>query len=123
QMVHVIAGEGARRRESELRADLLGDARVVAGYDLDGDAEFAQTRDGCGCVAFRRVEEHEKAGEDEVVFVDRRDQVQVWRGPGGEGDDASPAYELGIEQAAGLVGHIDAAFQHSLGRTLGDDAS
>ncbi len=50
-------------------AHRLGDDGVVAGDDLDGDAEIGEAGDRRGGGRLGLVEEHEEAGEVQVVLV------------------------------------------------------
>ena len=84
--VEVGAGERAARAEPQGAADRLGDERVVAGDDLHGDAELGESRDRAGGGWLGLIEEHEIAGEGQVVLVVDADawsarERRGWRWP------------------------------------------
>ena len=58
--------------QSQVGADLFGDPRVVAGGDLDLDAQRRQPASESRAAAFGLVEEHQEAGQRQVASRRRR---------------------------------------------------
>ncbi len=73
------AGQHARDRHAELRADVPRHALVVAGQDLHRHAGVAQRIDRASRARLRRIEERHEADEGEVAFVARRNAVAIAR--------------------------------------------
>ena len=121
ERVEVGAGERAARAEPQGAADRLGDERVVAGDDLDGDAELGESCDRVGGRWLRLIEEHEEAGEGQVVLVVDADRGQLGSDAAGDGHDTLAGGELAGEHTARVVGDVDAAVQDPFGGSLGDD--
>ena len=62
-------GEQSLDRNSELGADVLGHALIVAGEDFDADATAFQRRDGRACACLGRIEECGVTGKHKILFV------------------------------------------------------
>ena len=92
--VEVGAGERAARVEAEGAADRLGDEGVVAGDDLDGDAELGESCDRVGGGWLGLVEEHEEPGEGQVVLVVDGERGQLGSDAAGDGDHTVAGGEL-----------------------------
>ena len=90
--------------EAEVAADLLGDRRIVAGDDLDGDAEAGQPVERLGG---RRP----WAGRGRPADPARRrscsssglSAVEVGARAAGDGDDPAAGGELGVERLLGAL--------------------
>ena len=48
----ICSGHRGADVEAEVTTDLLGDDGIVAGDDLDGDAEVGESLEGCGGIEF-----------------------------------------------------------------------
>src|SRR5581483_4210870 len=112
---------GAGRYEAKIGTHLLGDPRVVAGHDLDLDAEAGQTTERLLGRHLRRIEEREEPGELEIVFVLRADLLQAGSSPGRHGHDAGPGAELGLQELFRFGWDRSAPFEDAFGRPLGDE--
>ena len=113
ERVEVGAGERAARVDAERAADGLGDERVVAGHDLDRDPELGESGDGRGGRRLRLVEEHEEAGEGQVVLVvGRRRAVSSGATRVATATTRLPAANSPVEHSARVVGDVGAALQH-----------
>ena len=121
--VEVGAGERPARADPERVAHRLGDERVVAGDDLDGDAQLGQPGDGVGSRGLGLVEEHQEPGQAQVVPVVGADVAELAGVAAGDGDHPVAPVELGREHAAGFLGDVDAAVDDGLGGALGDEES
>ena len=104
------------------RQTLAATRAVVAGDDLDRDAERGELGDRRAGVGLRPVDEREEAGELEVALVGRRSgDRRPGAGAGGDGDDAGAVGEQPRRAPpARAVGHVDAAREDGLGRALRD---
>src|SRR5439155_27331096 len=67
-----------------------------------------------------RVQEHQQAGQPQVVLVGGAELGEVGGGPGGDGDDAVAGGELRGQGGGGGCGYVDAALQDGLRGALGD---
>ena len=120
-------GELARRRggraaapvsvpatvEADVGADLLRDAVVVAGDDLDLDVEAPEAVERLARVGLGPVDEREEAGERRGRARRRRSGVvRPSRGARGDGDHAAAGGELRVEHRLRLRGDARAACEH-----------
>ena len=64
-------------RRTEFAADMLCYALVVAAEDLDADTFDPKRGDGRPRARLWRVEEHHKAGKDQLAFVSHRCRLTV----------------------------------------------
>ena len=117
----VGAGHRGADVKAEVATDFLGDDGVVAGDDLDGDAERREAFEGCGGVKFGLVQEHEVAGQGEVVFVGSGRGVGSGGGTGGDRNDTPPGGELGIEGVTSRFGHVATGGEDGFGCAFGDE--
>ena len=93
-VVDVGAGGHLPGRQAEVGADLGRHGRVVAGEDLDRDAEAGQPLQRRAGVGLGRVEEDQEAAEGEVVLVGRGERGLARRLAGGHGDHPVAGREL-----------------------------
>jgi hypothetical protein len=101
-------------------AEAGGDLAVVAGDDLDRDAEAGQALERSGHVRLRRVGEAEEAIQPEVALVRVAEPVERYRAAG-DGDDALARAEQSPEDVLRSGSHACAAGEHSLRGTPGDE--
>ena len=66
-------------RNSDLGADVAGDALVVAAQDLHLDAGLGQRAHRVGGIAFRRIDKERKAREGQLVLLARGDRIAFHR--------------------------------------------
>ena len=93
------------RRSPRSRQTFSATWRVVAGDDLDGDAELGRVgRWTAAASSLGWIDEDEVADEVEVVLVRRGQRVELGRAPGADGHDACTGGELGVEHPCGLRG-------------------
>ena len=90
-------------REAEVTADLGGDRAVVAGDDLDRDAEVRELRDRGAGVGLGAVDERQEALEVEVALVRDAELRQAGRRARGDGEDACAVVEQALQDAPALV--------------------
>ena len=118
----------ARRRsgrrstvESDVAADLGGDDAVVAGDDLDRDAERGELGDRRAGVGLGPVDEGEEPDQVQVVLVGRRRPAELRRRRVPRRRRRGRRRRTAARASrCGLGGHVDAAGEDRLGRALGD---
>jgi hypothetical protein len=106
--------------QAKVAADLGGDHRVVAGDDLDRDAEGAELGDRGAGVGLGAVDEGEEAGQVQAVLVGRSRDGQPGRLAGGDGDDAGAVGEQPRQGRLRVGPDVRAAVQDGFGCALGD---
>jgi hypothetical protein len=119
--LELCAGRRALGRQTQVGADLFGDPRIVAGGDLQLDAERGQLGQGLARRGFGFVGEHQEAGQLEIAFVGRGDSGQLGRGFDGHGHHPAPGGEQGRKGRLGVFRGRRrrlAAGQHLFGRAL-----
>ena len=67
--LHGGAAERPAGEHAEFVTDLFGDPGVVAGGDLDRDAERLELVKGGPCIGFGPVQEDEEPGKDQILLV------------------------------------------------------
>ena len=114
---------GAREDRSGVHADVPAEVRrdlaVVAGDDLDGDAETVETGERLLHVGLGGVGEAEEAVQGEVALVVAAQTIERV-GPAGDRDDAGPGSEESVEGRVSRVGHLRTACEDAFGGALDD---
>ena len=100
----------------------LPSVRVVPGVDFDRDPEIGQALQRFAGVGLRGVEKDQESHELKAALVVGRRRMGIRRRPGGHGDDPVARRELSLKGSSGLGRHVAAAFEHGLGRPLGDES-
>jgi hypothetical protein len=91
------AGHGRLDEQAEGSTRMLRDPVVVAGHDLDANAQPVQPSERVGDVGLDRVCEDQEPGEVEVPLVLRADRFHAGCLSHADGDDPSASRELRVE--------------------------
>ncbi len=136
EMIEALAGEKRMGLEPDRLGDMGGDVTVVAGDDLDADAEAVEIRERGHDLGLDRIEEQQEAGKGHVPLVTAVIGALRRAQPGGDAKHAKslgalrlvetiePCAGRGIEGNGGAVLAEDrAATGDDMGvGALGDDA-
>ena len=120
ETVHGDSGQDSLDAEADVVAHLRRDGSVVAGDDLDGNADPVEFGDRFAGVGLRSVDEGQVAAEVEVALVGQRGLGEPTRRPGGHGDDARSFAEQPLQRGVGLRCDVDTPLDECLGRAFGD---
>ena len=108
--------------EPDVAAHLGRDGAVVAGDDLDRDAERSELGDRLAGVGLGRVDEGEEPGQVQIALVLRTRSAGVAHLPYGDGDHPGAVARTGAPaRRRRLLRQVDAPAQHRLGRSLRDE--
>ena len=116
----LASGDDRARVEADLATEVCRDGAVVAGDDLDGDAEPVEAGERLVDVGLGWVGEAEETVEGEVALVVAAEVLDRDRAAC-DSDDTRAGREQAVEGRLGLGGHRPAARQHRFGSALGDD--